>query len=369
LRAPRNPILALGLSALLLAAGCGISAAPTATARQATLSAQHRAGFVTAQGISLFVEPEAGAGPILDAINGAKTHIDLEVYMLSNDEVVNALIAAAKRGVKVRVMLEPNPYNPANPNSPLPINRTTAAKLAGTGVQVAWSDPQFRFTHSKTMVIDRTAGYVMTLNLTRSGTSRNREFAAIVTDEAELRDLNRLFQADWDHVPFTPRSKRMVVSPANAHQRLTDLISGAKKSLTIYDEILYDEPTQDLLGAKARAGVDVRVLMGDPVTMPGNSVAAARLKSLGVKARYITAPVVHAKMITADDATSYIGSVNLTSTSLLKNREVGILLSDGAHIGTLNGTFSMDWAVSQDFAPPAPGLKLPDFIPGDSDRG
>lgn len=374
-RARRNPLLILGLSALLAAAGCGLGtkAAPTIGGPSAlALQAAAKGRFVTAQGISLFVEPEAGLEPVTSAIDGAKTQIDLQMYLLSNDAIVEALIRAAGRGVKVRVMLEPNPFNPQNPAEPLPINQKTALKLRGTGVLLAWSDPAFRFTHSKLMIIDRAAAYIMTLNFSKSGTTKNREFAAIDTDPADVRDLNRLFDADWGHLAYVPRARRLVVSPANAKEKLTNLIAGARKSLTIYDEILYDTNTQDLLGAKAKEGVAVKVLMGDPATVPDNAIAAERMKRMGVAVRYVDLPVVHAKMIVADDARAYIGSVNLTTNSLLKNREVGILLDDPAHLGVLNGTFGGDWAKSQEFKPPVlvngvlPVLAPP---PAEGDRG
>ncbi len=363
-----RPFLTLGLASLLVAAGCGIrdQATPGTGIRSAI---GVRSQFVTAGDISLFVEPEAGVAPIVAAIDGARAQVDLEIYILTNENVINALIAAAGRGVKVRVMMEPNPFNPEKPDEPLDINRKTALKFKGTGVRYAWTDPTFRFTHSKTLVIDRATGFIMTLNLSKSGTTKNREFAAIDTDPADVRDLDRLFEADWERQAFKPRSKRLVISPINAQEKLSALIAGARKSLVVYDEILYDTSTQDLLGTKAKAGVDVKVLMGDPVTVPGNASAAQRLKDLGVQVKYLDAPVVHAKMIAADGSRGYIGSVNLTANSLLKNREVGIILSEAAHLGVLTRTFSTDWANAKDFAPASP-LSAPRWPwPVEFDRG
>lgn len=379
--ARRSPLLALLLSAMVATAfplgGCGQGTRgtpglpPTASG---TLSAQTApvGRFVTARGVSLFVEPEAGLEPIVSAIDGARSSIDLQMYILSSEAIMDALIRAARRGIQVRVMLEPNPYNPENPAEPLPVNQKTALALRGTGVRVAWSDPAFRFTHSKLMIVDRAAAFVMTLNFSKSATSKNREFAAIDSDPGDVRDLCRLFEADWSHVPFVPRSTRLVISPANAKEKLTALIAGARRSLAIYDEILYDTSTQDLLGAKAQAGVAVQVLMGDPATVPDNAIAAARMKKMGIQVRYLQSPVVHAKTIVADGRRAYLGSVNLTTNSLLRNREIGILLDDPAHLGVLEATFGSDWARSLDFKPPLlpsgtwPILPAP---PAEGDRG
>lgn len=349
--------------ALAIAVGCGTLGAPLGSAL-----APKGITAKSESGISIFVEPEAGAQPIVDLMASAKASIDLEMYMMSNDTLINGLIAAAKRGVKVRVMLEPNPFNPSNPNSPLPINKLTLAKLKGTGIQVAWSDPAFKFTHAKTMVVDRAVALIMTLNFTDSGTGKNREFGVIDTDPIDVRDMNRIFEADWSHVTYVPKSKRLVVSPTNAQPRLRALIAGAKKSLIIDDEILYDVSTMELLGAKVKEGVDVKVLMGDPTSIPGNKNAADKMKAMGISVHYIETPVVHAKMIVADDSRGYIGSVNLTSTSLLANREVGIILEEPSQIGVLTGTFQKDWAASKDF-PPGDGGPITLNPPGEGDRG
>ena len=81
-RARRNPLLFIGLSALLAAAGCGLGTNGLLAAKSgaaSTLQAAKRAGFVTARGVSIFVEPEAGVEPIIAALDNAKTHVDLQM--------------------------------------------------------------------------------------------------------------------------------------------------------------------------------------------------------------------------------------------------------------------------------------------------
>ena len=58
--------------------------------------------------VSLFVEPGQGMTFVLNAINGAKTSVWLGVYMLTDKDVTNALLAASKRGLEVRVILDNN---------------------------------------------------------------------------------------------------------------------------------------------------------------------------------------------------------------------------------------------------------------------
>lgn len=45
-----------------------------------------------ANGLGLIVEPDAGPGPIVDAIRNAKKSVDLELYLLTNKSVISALV-------------------------------------------------------------------------------------------------------------------------------------------------------------------------------------------------------------------------------------------------------------------------------------
>ena len=55
--------------------------------------------------VSLFVEPDAGYGPVLDFIGNATSTLDYWIYQLADPTLQAALAAAATRGVKVRVIL------------------------------------------------------------------------------------------------------------------------------------------------------------------------------------------------------------------------------------------------------------------------
>ena len=56
---------------------------------------------------SLIVLPDETAKPILDAIGAAKESLRIKMFVFSDPALVKALIAAHRRGVKVRLMLNP----------------------------------------------------------------------------------------------------------------------------------------------------------------------------------------------------------------------------------------------------------------------
>src|SRR5438045_9763957 len=144
---------------------------------------------VGVQGVQVIVEPDAGEHPITDAITSAKKSVWLEIYLLTDRNVIRALEEAANRGVDVRVMLEPHPFgwgrSPAR----------TMDQLKAAGAKVEASSPSFALTHEKGMIIDGTAVYIMTSNFSRaalggsSGISRfrNREYDIVDTNPQDVQ--------------------------------------------------------------------------------------------------------------------------------------------------------------------------------------
>ena len=56
---------------------------------------------------SLIVLPDDSARPILDAISHAEKSLRIKMFVFSDPTILQAVIAAKKRGVSVRVMLNP----------------------------------------------------------------------------------------------------------------------------------------------------------------------------------------------------------------------------------------------------------------------
>jgi cardiolipin synthase len=110
-------------------------------------------------GVQLFVEPEARAVPVLAAIRGASHSIWIEMYLLTNLDVIDALEDASRCGVETRILLEMNPYG-AGDVSP----QILSEKLTAAGVQVRPANPVFTFTHDKLMVFDNATAYIMECN-------------------------------------------------------------------------------------------------------------------------------------------------------------------------------------------------------------
>lgn len=394
-----SPRAMLGLAILTVLAGCGrqpgVAAWSTGAIGTQGRSAQGPGWMPLpkpSQGLGRselpWVLPEAGDAGILQAIAGAKKEIRLVTYMLTHPGVIDGLVAAHARGVATWVILEGRPYNPGAPGSPLPTNKKAFAALSAAGVSVKWSNPKFKYTHAKTMVVDGMVAYVGTQNYTKSGLAYGgqgtREYLYPTRDPQLVSDLANLFGADWHDQSYTPTSPKLVASPINSRQRLFDLVRSATRSLTIQVEVAGDPALDQALAERVRAGVQVRALLADlpklgmkpkapglagsfGATGPGprgNAEVAEAWRAVGVEVRFQKVPHLHAKAIVADGQRAYLGSVNLTTNSMDNNRELGALLTEPALLSPVAKAIEGDWAAASAKPTQAEALRPSEWAPG-----
>src|SRR5450432_1777008 len=97
---------------------------------------------------TIIILPDDTRKPIVDAIDAAKKSIKIKMFVFSDPDLINAVIAAKKRGIDIQVML-----NPAR-RSGEEENGETRTLLEAAGIEVKDSNPKFGLTHEKSMVID-----------------------------------------------------------------------------------------------------------------------------------------------------------------------------------------------------------------------
>jgi phosphatidylserine/phosphatidylglycerophosphate/cardiolipin synthase-like enzyme len=316
----------------LLALACRCVPAPAESSRGAPAAP---AGAAT-----LLIEPDVGDAPVLSFIRGAQRSIAMEMYLLTDDDAIQALADARANGRSVQVILELHPFGADGANQP------AWDRLAAAGVDLAWSSPRFALTHAKLIVADGSRALVMSLNLTHAGLTSNREYAIADSDARDVGDAAAIVAADRvaSPAPAPSAQSRLLVSPVNARARIAELIAGARRSIAIEIEELSDGAMVDALVAAVARGVAVSVVLPGVNRSTGTDAAAAALAAGGASVRALAAPTVHGKAIVADGARLYVGSVNLTAASLDQNREFGVRLDDAAMAGRVAATIAGDWA-------------------------
>lgn len=316
-----------GFALCWLVAGCGSGGS--------FVDSRSGAGEVArvAASTTLFVEPNAHRSPVLSLIRAARRSIRLEVYLLTDRSVIAELAHARRRGVDVRAILEQNPYGARR------YAQLAYDALRQAGVPVRWANERaFTYTHEKAIEIDGQTAGIFTFNFTSSGLLYNREFGMIDPSRSDAAALAAIFDADWNRRPAAVHDPRLVVSPSDSRRDVENLIDGARTSLIIYAEEVADAGIEGKLAAAVRRGVRVRL-----ITSQSNPGVLA-VERWGVRVELMLKPYVHAKAIVADGRRLFIGSENLSTTSLDKNREVGIMLDDASLAATVTRTFTADWS-------------------------
>ncbi len=285
--------------------------------------------------VRLLIEPDAGRAAILDLIAGARTSVWAELYLLTDADAIAALAGRAAAGCDVRVLLEPAPYQAET------ANQAAFAQLAAAGADVRWTSARFTYTHAKAFTVDHARLAVLTLNLTASGLDSNREYAAVDGDPADVAAMEALFAADLIGARAGPGG-RLVTSPESSRSVLLGLFAAAGTSLAIETEELADPAAVDaLLAARARG---VAVTLAWPGPAPGAPPPFQALAAAGATVRAVAWPAIHGKVVVADGRSLYLGSANLTATSLDANREVGLRLTDPSLGATIAATVAADAA-------------------------
>lgn len=313
--------------------------------------------------IELSVLPEAGESPFVDNMKRAGKSIYVMVYMMGQDGVYNELIAQSKAGIDVRVIMDGG--NERKFNTPA-FNGFKAA-----GVQVEWSQPKFSFMHAKTFVVDDKFAVISTGNYPLNLIQDERNYVALDSDLNDAKTVQKIFLADWDNTDPDISCTRLVVSPVNSEDRINAEIKSAQHSLHIESLELADTGLiQDIIAQK-QAGRDVEVLLADPTWSKGskNAATAKTLQKAGIEVKWIpkSTMLVHVKSILVDGKTAYLGSENLTSTSMEQNREIGLIVTDAAPLATMEATFEKDFASAIDFGSTAKAAAASDPTDDDAD--
>lgn len=328
----------------------------------------------------------------LKAIAGARDHVHLITYILSDDKVsrqyLRALAERSRAGVKVRLMFD------AVGGRTVGEDFRQALKDAGIEVNVFGPlDPTkdedvslSRRHHRKILVVDGRVAFTGGINITdeqrassvgSSGSAEDWRDTHIRIEGPAVAEFQKLFIESWEHGTeriadakrYWPRLERQgksfvraVTQQGNdltdiAVQPLADLVPKAKgkPEHAIYASYLaaitrarnriwitqaYFIPNRELLDVlkdAARRGVDLRLLV------PGTSDIAlmvhasrfhyAPLLEAGARIYEYELPVLHSKTAVVDGVWSTVGSSNLDFRSFIHNDEANAIIigSDFGH--------------------------------------
>jgi len=283
-----------------------------------------------------FIGPTGLEARIGALIDGAQHQLDVQMYLFTVQTLANKIVAAKQRGVAVRVILDPDE---AGNNNVEPIF---------TSGGVTWKNAAsiYSFSHAKYLLIDHGAAVIMSMNFNVDAMNNERNYGMVDKDPEDIADLQAIFEQDWalangqTATAANLACTRLIVSPTNSKQRLIEHINSATSSLDV--EVMYVSETtvRNAIGNAKTRGATVRVIILDPM-----DPAVTYFKSLGIPVKTPGPFYLHAKLLLADQV-AFIGSENMSFTSLEKNREVGALVFEPTAFAPVKQQFETDWSAS-----------------------
>ena len=302
------------------------------------------------QNAELVMTPDQNHEPLIKAFNDAKTSIYVGIFGISDVKIAQSLSAAHKRGVKVIILCDQ--YCSNNPK-----RLAIFDGLKADGVEIYTASLGFSISHWKMFVVDEKKAFVSSMNFIVR-TEQMRDLGVFLTNTSIVQEIISVFKADVDNAKnqtsVTPRltNSNLVWSPNNSELKLSVLIASAQKSVDVWIENLGNPAVHSALKAVVARGVKVRLLtsecgMGMPTTAAFvnlRELADAKIEVHVMPFPATTAaPYIHAKTISIDRETVFLGSENFSNNSLLKARELGIIFRDPTIEARMHSDFENDW--------------------------
>lgn len=309
---------------------------------------------------------------MLGAIRRAQESINLSSYIFDADgigaEFVEHLLAAARRGVEVRIIIDAlgEKYSRISPH----------AAFRGTEVRVVRYLPLRKGgyinlrNHRKLLIVDGQEAFTGGMNIRSCHLNASESAAASIHDVhfsvngPVVADLQRTFLGDWYFVTgeklldpcffpaIEPHGDALVRcitdGPDREFRKIDQIIKGALSCAQnqVYIMTPYFIPDREMISALITAalrGVDIRIVLPGTNNLPFVHWASRaflwELLANGVKVYYQPPPFVHTKLLLVDDIWSLVGSANLDTRSLRLNFELNLSVFDAELSATIRRYF------------------------------
>ena len=293
---------------------------------------------------SLIVLPDDSPRAILAAIERASRTLRVKMFVFSDPMLLQALFAAKRRGVTVRVMLN------AARRSGEEDNTVTRKALARAHIEVKDANPAFALTHEKSMVVDDVTAFVTSFNWTTKNLSETRDYGIVTRHRPEVAEIIDCFEADWHRQAFVPSEQsHLVWCPGHGRERICRVIDEARHRLFVQNERFQDSVIIERLVRAARRGVKVDVMAGAPHTLKRHKlvegVGGLRIMDdVGIKIHKLRHLRLHGKALLADGVAAIVGSINFAAGTFDGRRELAIEVRDHDVVKRLHKVLRHDCA-------------------------
>lgn len=333
--------------------------------------------------VKLLLNGEEKFPELLNALEGATSHIHLEYYIYENDETGNSiadmLIKKAQQGLEVRFM-----YDDFGSHN---LEKKFIKRLEENGIETApfykikWYGLINRLNyrnHRKIIVIDGKKSFIGGINISnryRNDTQSKNDLywrdTHLMIDGPATFYLQYMFLCDWnfcakkkiqfgaDYFPKFPKENKILdelvqIVPSGPDSilpvifySLLEAIGTAKKQVLITSPyFIPGESLMDALIIAAKSGVKIKLLVPwKSDSMIVNLAARSYYKELlrqGVRIFEYKKGFVHSKVMLIDDSLAIVGSANMDYRSFDLNFEVNAMLYSKTTVQQLQAAFDND---------------------------
>jgi hypothetical protein len=288
---------------------------------------------------TLLVTSPRLSDPLLALIGAAQTRVLVESTAITDPPLITALEAARARGVDVRAMADPHSAS----------SGATLSALSAHGVWVRRGNPSFSLTGETVVVIDSNTLAVSNAPLTQVSRTLQRRFLLLDRDARDVEQAGSVFYDDWERRQPNRFGDHTILAPPDYQGAVITQINSAVRTVDIMAETLDSQSIIQAIVAAANRNVQVRILLAPTASQD----ILHSLLSVNVKGGIL--PIGFAgSVVYVDQDRVLLGSASLSDTSLLQQREFGLLVKDGPVNLKLTSAFDADWKNSTHLNLPTP---------------
>jgi cardiolipin synthase len=334
------------------------------------------------QATTFFSEGDDFFHGLREAVAGAKTRIDIELYYLASDAVgwsfADLFMKKAKEGIRIRIIYDAIGCRGTSEEI-FDVLRDAGVRIKPYNPLFPLSDPLGRRNHRKCFVIDDRIVFLGGFNLAAEysaqclGAKAWRDSGVRFESSEIALTLRSTIDATWDDSRFSWKDfrRRRVLRTVWRSSNLYVLLNhGWRQKSLIREEYLsaisrarrriwitngYFIPDRGILGAlrrAARRGVDVRIVTAGESDVPAARWASratyGRLLKAGAKIYEFKGRVLHAKTALIDADWFTVGTSNIDHLSFFRNLEINLFGLDASAADILSQEFLKDVTASEE---------------------
>ncbi len=279
---------------------------------------------------------------VLAYINQAVQTVDLASFDLNLPSVVDALVAASQRGVRVRVVVdqENGEQQLAANKSPTGAEYDAVQVLANAGIPVVNGGRSSGLMHDKMIIVDGRVLFVGSWNTAFNDTFRNNNNLLAVSEPTLIANYQAKFDEMFVAQRFGRRAEvgaltpQMVIggvlvenyfSPVDqVMEKLIAYVQGAQRSIRFIAFTYTDENLANAMIERYRAGVDVKGVIENRGASNGALIPlfCANVPVMVDGNKY----TMHHKVIVIDESIVITGSYNFTKAADNENDDNVIVI-------------------------------------------